>query len=248
MIFCFGCMAMTGSDVREVLARFIDRTFMVHVRDVVIHADGQVDEVFPGTGQVRPDTAIALLHRTRLSRRDRAGTPAEGLRRAQERDLDGLGGGLLPRRTRHPHIVASPAGLCPVAGRARRLGDAVATARDRPDWCSKWTGGKSIMRAYRIPRRQFLATLSTGALAILAAACSSNDQSIVLPTKTPAPAGAGERRRAASAASAAASAAAVRQRRHRRMCPTVPRNQTLILSVSDSINQMTDTEIRTRSS
>ena len=62
MIFCFGCMAMTGSDIREILPRFIDRTFMVHVRDVVIHADGQVDEVFPGTGQVRPDTAIALLH------------------------------------------------------------------------------------------------------------------------------------------------------------------------------------------
>lgn len=62
MIFCFGCMAMTGYDVREVLARYIDRIFMVHVRDVVIHPDGQVDEVFPGTGQVRPDTAIALLH------------------------------------------------------------------------------------------------------------------------------------------------------------------------------------------
>ena len=61
MIFCFGCMAMRGDDVREVLARFIDRTFMVHVRDVVIHADGRVDEVFPGDGEVRPDTAIALL-------------------------------------------------------------------------------------------------------------------------------------------------------------------------------------------
>ena len=62
MIFCFGCMAMRGDDVREVLPRFIDRTFMVHVRDVVIHTDGQVDEVFPGDGDVRPDTAIALLH------------------------------------------------------------------------------------------------------------------------------------------------------------------------------------------
>ena len=61
MIFCFGCMAMRG-DVREVLPRFIDRTFMVHVRDVVIHADGQVDEVVPGDGDVRPDTAIALLY------------------------------------------------------------------------------------------------------------------------------------------------------------------------------------------
>lgn len=62
MIFCFGCMAMSGYDVRAVLPRFIDRTFFVHVRDVVLHADGQVDEVFPGTGQVRPDTALALLH------------------------------------------------------------------------------------------------------------------------------------------------------------------------------------------
>ncbi|MDP8908456.1 MAG: sugar phosphate isomerase/epimerase [Chloroflexota bacterium] len=62
MIFCFGCLAMSGDDVREVMPRFIDRTFMVHVRDVVIHPDGRVDEVFPGTGQVRPDTAIKLLH------------------------------------------------------------------------------------------------------------------------------------------------------------------------------------------
>ncbi len=62
LIFCFGCMTMSGNDVRAVLPRFVERTFMVHVRDVVIHADGQVDEVFPGTGQVRPDTAIALLH------------------------------------------------------------------------------------------------------------------------------------------------------------------------------------------
>jgi len=62
MIFCFGCMALSGYDVRAVLPRFVDRTFMVHVRDIVIHPDGQVDEVFPGTGEVRPDTAIALLH------------------------------------------------------------------------------------------------------------------------------------------------------------------------------------------
>jgi sugar phosphate isomerase/epimerase len=61
MIFCFGCMAMTGYDVREVMARYVGRIFFVHVRDVVIHSDGRVDEVFPGTGQVRPDTAIALL-------------------------------------------------------------------------------------------------------------------------------------------------------------------------------------------
>jgi sugar phosphate isomerase/epimerase len=63
MIFCFGCMAMTGWDVREVVDRYVDRICFVHVRDVVIHPDGQVDEVFPGDGQVRPDTAIHLLHR-----------------------------------------------------------------------------------------------------------------------------------------------------------------------------------------
>ncbi len=62
ILFCFGVMAMSGYDVREVMPRFIDRTFMVHVRDVVIHPNGTVDEVFPGTGQVQPDSAIALLH------------------------------------------------------------------------------------------------------------------------------------------------------------------------------------------
>ncbi len=62
MIFCFGCMAMSGNDVREVLPQFVDRICFVHVRDVVIHPSGQVDEVFLGMGQVRPDTAIALLH------------------------------------------------------------------------------------------------------------------------------------------------------------------------------------------
>lgn len=62
MIFCFGCMAISGYDVREVVPDFIARTHLVHVRDVVIHDSGQVDEVFPGTGQVRPDTALARLH------------------------------------------------------------------------------------------------------------------------------------------------------------------------------------------
>lgn len=62
MIFCFGCMAIKGDDVRQVIAPFIDRIYFVHVRDVVIHPGGQVDEVFPGTGQVRPDTAIRVLH------------------------------------------------------------------------------------------------------------------------------------------------------------------------------------------
>ena len=38
------------------------RVCFVHVRDVVIHADGRVDEVFPGAGQVRPGEAIRRLH------------------------------------------------------------------------------------------------------------------------------------------------------------------------------------------
>lgn len=61
MIFCFGCMHMSGYDVREVVRPFIDRTFFVHVRDVVMHPD-HVDEVFPGTGDVRPASVLRLLH------------------------------------------------------------------------------------------------------------------------------------------------------------------------------------------
>lgn len=103
------------------------------------------------------------------------------------------------------------------------------------------------MRAYRMQRRQFLATLSTGALAMLVAACSSNDQSIVLPTKTTAPAGAASSAPSAapaaggSAAPAAGGSAAPAAAPAN--VPEVPRNQTLVLSVSDSINQMTDTDI-----
>ena len=61
MIFCFGCMHMSGYDVREVIHPFVDRIFFVHVRDVIIHPD-RVDEVFPGTGEVRPASALKVLH------------------------------------------------------------------------------------------------------------------------------------------------------------------------------------------
>lgn len=61
MIFCFGCMHMSRYDVREMIRPFIDRIFFVHVRDVVIHPD-RVDEVYPGTGEVRPASALRLLH------------------------------------------------------------------------------------------------------------------------------------------------------------------------------------------
>ena len=74
MIFCFGCMAMSGDDVRVVLTRFIDHIFMVHVRDAIIHADGEVDEVFPGTGQVRPDTATRCCMSLAIAARSRRNT------------------------------------------------------------------------------------------------------------------------------------------------------------------------------
>lgn len=61
MIFCFGCMHMSGYDVREVIRPFIDRIFFVHVRDVVMHPD-HVDEVYPGTGEVKPASALRVLH------------------------------------------------------------------------------------------------------------------------------------------------------------------------------------------
>lgn len=100
------------------------------------------------------------------------------------------------------------------------------------------------MRTYRIPRRQFLATLSTGALAMLAAACGTNNQPIELPTKTPAPAGqASAAPSAAAPASAAGPATGASTAPAPADVPTVPRNQTLILSVSDEINQMADTDI-----
>jgi sugar phosphate isomerase/epimerase len=61
MIFCFGCMYLSGYDVRAVVQPLIDRIFFVHVRDVVVHPD-RVDEVFPGTGEVRPASVLRLLH------------------------------------------------------------------------------------------------------------------------------------------------------------------------------------------
>ena len=35
---------------------------MVHLRDVVIHTDGQMNEVSPGTGQIGTGSAITSLH------------------------------------------------------------------------------------------------------------------------------------------------------------------------------------------
>ena len=43
------------------MPRFVQRTFFVHVRDVVSNPDGSFAEVFPGRGDVRPDLAIRRL-------------------------------------------------------------------------------------------------------------------------------------------------------------------------------------------
>jgi len=78
MIFCFGCMGITRSDIFDALPKMLPRINMVHVRDIVLHDGGvanephghglivpttPIDEVFPGTGFVRPDMIIGELHR-----------------------------------------------------------------------------------------------------------------------------------------------------------------------------------------
>ncbi|GAA4993921.1 TIM barrel protein [Actinopolymorpha pittospori] len=63
MIFCMGCMAISRSDALQAMEDLVDRIFMVHVRDVVIHTDGGVDEVLPGSGEVDPDAKIRALDR-----------------------------------------------------------------------------------------------------------------------------------------------------------------------------------------
>ncbi|HEV2123615.1 MAG TPA: mannonate dehydratase, partial [Chloroflexota bacterium] len=61
MIYCFGCMVMADGDALELMRRFIDRTFFVHVRDVTMYTDGSFDEVWPGKGTVGPEAAIRRL-------------------------------------------------------------------------------------------------------------------------------------------------------------------------------------------
>jgi mannonate dehydratase len=61
LIYCFGCMVMADGDALTMLPRFVERTFFVHVRDVVNYPDGSFDEVWPGAGDVSPEAAIRLL-------------------------------------------------------------------------------------------------------------------------------------------------------------------------------------------
>jgi len=103
------------------------------------------------------------------------------------------------------------------------------------------------MAMHQMHRRSFLAGASAAAAASLLAACG-NSQAIELPTKTPAasgqaaaPATTGQMPTVAGAAPAMAgqaSPAAIPAG-----IPQVPRNQTLIMSVSDSVDQMNDAEV-----
>jgi sugar phosphate isomerase/epimerase len=61
LIYCFGCMHMADGEGLSQMARFVDRTLFVHVRDVREYPDGSFDEVWPGTGTVDPEAAIRRL-------------------------------------------------------------------------------------------------------------------------------------------------------------------------------------------
>jgi sugar phosphate isomerase/epimerase len=61
LIYCFGCMHMADGEGLSQMERFLDRTFFVHVRDVVEYPDGSFDEVWPGEGTVDPEAAIRKL-------------------------------------------------------------------------------------------------------------------------------------------------------------------------------------------
>lgn len=98
------------------------------------------------------------------------------------------------------------------------------------------------MTTRHLHRRQFLGIAGATAAASILAACSGSNQAVVLPTKTAAvsgsaPATTGQSAAsppAAGQASPAAAPANVQQ---------IPRNQTLIMSVSDSVDQMNDAVI-----
>ncbi len=101
------------------------------------------------------------------------------------------------------------------------------------------------MTMQRMSRRKFLEAASAAvAVSILTACANANSQEVILPTKTAAPAGAtsattGQATVGPPAAGGQASSAAVAAG-----IPQVPRNETLIMSVSDSVNQMNDVEVQ----
>jgi peptide/nickel transport system substrate-binding protein len=100
------------------------------------------------------------------------------------------------------------------------------------------------MTTHRMHRREFLGAASAAAAASLLAACGGgSSQEVILPTKTPAPGGSAPATTGQSAASPAAVAGQASPAAVPSNIPQVPRNQTLIMSVSDSVDQMNDSEV-----
>ena len=100
------------------------------------------------------------------------------------------------------------------------------------------------MAMRRLYRREFLVAASAAAAASLLAACGGgNSQEVVLPTKTPAASGSAPATTGQSAASSPAVVGQASPAAAPAGVPQVPRNQTLIMSVSDSVDQMNDSEI-----
>ncbi len=105
------------------------------------------------------------------------------------------------------------------------------------------------MTMRRMHRREFLAAASAAVAASLLAACGGgNSQEVILPTKTPAAGGqAGATPATTGQPTAAAGQPTVVGQSSPAAAPSgipqVPRNQTLIMSVSDTNDQMNDSEI-----
>ncbi len=101
------------------------------------------------------------------------------------------------------------------------------------------------MTPSRMQRRTFLGALGATVATSILAACG-NSQAVELPTKTPAPAGQAGGTTAPSGGATSAPPAMMAQASPAAApsgIPMVPRNQTLIMSVSDSVDQMNDAEI-----
>ncbi len=103
------------------------------------------------------------------------------------------------------------------------------------------------MSTRRMHRRGLLGAIGATAAASILAACSSNNQSVDLPTKTSAPSGQAVSSPATTGQIKADQPTAVGQASPAAVSsgiPQVPRNETLIMSVSDTINQMNDVEVQ----
>jgi len=99
------------------------------------------------------------------------------------------------------------------------------------------------MTTRHLHRRQFLGIAGATAAASILAACSGSNQAVVLPTKTAAVSGSAPATTGQSAASPPAAAGQASPAAAPANVQQIPRNQTLIMSVSDSVDQMNDAVI-----